>query len=249
MIFIFLTAGVVAFICGRNKDRCLKDFSGTFVVLELKDGKRFSGILRLETSGIELLFRSGDIGQGSSNRSSSYILYKKEFPLIQKIIRYVDAQGKEEARIRKKHLRSISSSGGSFKVWRRIRNVIGTIRDSFMELATLLLGRTKNSALVGKTVSGQEKYIAQMQNQALTYAGTSYEPIIERYIGRKVILVVDGDAGVEEYVCVLKEYSPDLIEVMDVDHADPESGNIVKTDMIVPRSMGAVKFSAINDRS
>jgi len=52
-IFIVVVTLVVAFIRGRSKDRCLKDFSGNIITLEKTTGKLIWGQLKIENTGAE----------------------------------------------------------------------------------------------------------------------------------------------------------------------------------------------------
>ena len=81
VIFIFLCAFVVAFVTGRSKDKCLASFSKNLVTLEEKNGKTIWGILGVENTGLELVYK--DKYQDSQGHiESSYILYKNDYPNI-----------------------------------------------------------------------------------------------------------------------------------------------------------------------
>lgn len=57
VIFIALCTIVGAFVKGRSRDRCLVDFKGLPVTMELKDSKHVWGRLNVEHTGIELVVR------------------------------------------------------------------------------------------------------------------------------------------------------------------------------------------------
>ena len=57
ILFIALSGVVAAFIRGRKRDKCLKDFEGFLVTLEDASGKSIWGNLRVEAKGIELLYQ------------------------------------------------------------------------------------------------------------------------------------------------------------------------------------------------
>lgn len=57
-------------------------------------------------------------------------------------------------------------------------------------------------------------------------------------------MTVDLNEGQKEYTCVLKEYTPEFIEVLDVDHKDIVSGKMCRADLIVPRSLGVIRYGA-----
>jgi hypothetical protein len=58
---------------------------------------------------------------------------------------------------------------------------------------------------------------------------------MERYIGQKVVLeMIKGDK-VLEYSGVLKDYTADFIEIMDVNYASKLGQPTRKADLIIPR--------------
>jgi hypothetical protein len=71
--------------------------------------------------------------------------------------------------------------------------------------------------------------------------GTSYEPLLERYIGNKVVLELIRADTVFEYCGVLKEYTADFIEVMDVDYKAKEDRQPRKADLVVSRKYGVIR--------
>lgn len=76
-------------------------------------------------------------------------------------------------------------------------------------------------------------------------AGTSaFEPLLERYIGNKVVLeMIKGDK-VLEYCGVLKDYTAEFIEIMDVDYASDLGRPTRKADLVVPRKHGLIRHLA-----
>jgi len=75
-------------------------------------------------------------------------------------------------------------------------------------------------------------------------AGTSFEPLLERYIGHKVVLeMIKGDK-VFEYCGVLKEYTAEFVEIMDVNYASMLGQPTRKADLVIPRSHGLIRHLA-----
>jgi hypothetical protein len=68
--------------------------------------------------------------------------------------------------------------------------------------------------------------------------------LLERYIGHKVVLeMVKGDR-ILEYCGVLKEYTAEFIEIMDVNYAVQENDPARKADLVVPRKIGLIRHLA-----
>lgn len=70
---------------------------------------------------------------------------------------------------------------------------------------------------------------------------TSYEPLLEKYIGHKVVLeIIKGDKIVE-YPGVLKDYTADFIAILDANYQIKDGEPMRKADIVVPRKIGIVR--------
>ena len=80
-----------------------------------------------------------------------------------------------------------------------------------------------------------------MKQDLMGSVGTSYEPLLEKYIGHKVVLeFIKGDK-IFEYCGVLKEYTADFLKVMDIEYKLKEIEPPRKADLIVPRNYALVR--------
>ncbi len=71
--------------------------------------------------------------------------------------------------------------------------------------------------------------------------GTSFEPLLERYIGHRVILeLIKGDKLLK-YSGVLKDYTSEFIEIMDVDYKPDENQSAQEADLVVLRKYGTIR--------
>jgi len=86
VLFIAVSAGVAAFIRRISRDKCLKDFQSNMVTLEPITGEISSGVLRVENTGLEFVYRDGE--KQDKTCQVSFILYKCEYGNIQALIRY-----------------------------------------------------------------------------------------------------------------------------------------------------------------
>jgi hypothetical protein len=78
ILFIFLSTVIAAFIRGRKKDKCLKAFDGFAVTLEDANSKYIWGTLRVEATGMELVYPQAH-KDADGHIESSYMLYKYEY--------------------------------------------------------------------------------------------------------------------------------------------------------------------------
>ena len=71
--------------------------------------------------------------------------------------------------------------------------------------------------------------------------GTSFDPLLERHIGKRVILEFKKAAKIVGYSGVLKDYTVKFVEVMDVGYRIKEDQKVRKADLIVPREYGVIR--------
>jgi len=241
IIFIIVTTIVSTIISSRRRDRCLTSFYGFMVTLLEKDGKRVWGNLAVETSGLELLY-SEDY-QDEDHIETSYILFKEEYNSIYLLLRL-----HSELSETNKHKR-IQEVKRAYHPWpprlfaRKARNIANTGKDSIFEVMGLAMTRaaTANPALA--TLASQQKSIKRMEKGIAGYLGRSYDPILEKHIGKWVVLEITTDDGeVLEYVGIFKEYSPRFLQVMDVSYLDGNQTRLC--DIIVPRAHATIRHGA-----
>lgn len=239
IIFIVLATLVGAFVRRRKRDKCLKDFGGDLVSLEETGGKEVYGKLRVENTGLEFVYTEVYADEDGHDETS-YVLYKFEYPKIQALIRYHEKLSESGRKEREKELKRTYHPTLVRRLKRRVQNVFKTVRDSVMEVVNMLMTAAKKATPAAGVLTGQDKYVSQMKQELMGSVGTSYEPLLERYIGHKVVLeVIKGDK-IFEYCGVLKEYTAEFVEIMDVDYkAAEEAGR--RADLVVPRKYGVVR--------
>ncbi len=238
--FIALVTLVAAFIRRITRDKCLRDFQNNFVNLLQTDNKIIWGNLRVENTGIELIYKTKH-QDADGHEEASYILYKCEYPKIQAILRFLDELSDKKKKHRQKQLAKTYHPRFFSRVKRKTANIFRTVRDSIAEVVNLFISRVKKTAGLGETLASQDKYVTQMKQQLMGSVGTSYEPLLERYIGHRVVLeMVRGDTAVE-YSGVLKDYTAEFVEIMDVDYKAAQNDKSGKADMVVPRQYGLIR--------
>jgi len=110
-----------------------------------------------------------------------------------------------------------------------------------MEVLNMLISHAKRVTPAGAVLTSQDKYVSRMKQELVGSAGTSFEPLLEKYIGSKVVLeLLQGDK-IFEYCGVLKDYTAEFVEVMDVDYKSQQDQAARKADMVVPRQYGIVR--------
>jgi len=240
IIFIVLATGVGVFIRRRSRDKCLRDFERNMVTLEDTTGKTIWGSLRVENTGVEFVYPEKN-ADADGHIEGSYILYKHEYGNIGLVIRYHDRLSEQNKKKRRRELKRTYHPGPWRREKRRIANVFKTVRDSVAEIVNLLISQAKKTTPARGLLSSQDKYVSQMKAELMGSVGASYEPLLERYIGQKVVLeLIKGDKIIE-YCGVLKEYTAEFVEIMDVDYRAEPAAPARKADIVVPRKHGVVR--------
>lgn len=241
LTFLFIIGSVLVglFVSGRSRDKCLKDFNGQNITLIDKEGAKVTGMLDLESTGMEVAFaKLAKVPEGQEE--TSYILYKNEYPNISMVIRYLSDLDEENRLWREKDLRRTYHPNCVRRYKRKFRNVANTFKDSLLEMVNLVVGQVKKSSGAGVVLSGQDKYVGKIKKDVVGYLGASFDPLLEAHIGHKVIVeAIAKEAQKARYVGILKEYTSEFLEVMDVALESDKTG-----DVIFPRRIALVRHGA-----
>jgi len=240
IVFIALATAVGAFVRRRSRDKCLKDFRDNMVTLENTAGKTIWGRLNVQSTGLEFVYPTKHKDK-EGHDETSYILYKYEYPNIAALIRYHDQLSESANKRREKELQRTYHPKFLRRLKRKIQNVFKTVRDSVMEVVNLLISQAKKATPAGTMLTSQDKYVSRMKQELMGSVGASYEPLLERYIGHKVVLALIKGDKIFEYSGVLKDYTAEFVEIMDVDYKVQEDQPAKKVDIVVLRKYGLVR--------
>ena len=248
VIFIVLTTLVAAFLRRIKKDKCLKDFRGCMVTIEDTAGKMMWGKFNVENTGLELIY-SQPHKDADGHLETIYILYKHEYAKLQVLVRYHDQLSEAKKKQREISLEKTYHPGFWSRLRRKTANVFKTTRDSVMEVVNMMLSQAKQKSPASGLLKSQDKYVSQIKQELMGSVGTSYEPLLEKYIGNKVVIEMIRGDNLFEYSGVLKDYSADFVEIMDVTYSPPleeknDSPDLVSgkiADLVIPRNYGLVR--------
>lgn len=243
IIFIVIATAIAAFVRRVRRDKCLKDFAGYTVTLEPINGATDRGRLHVENTGLVFRYTQAIESETGQIRSSR-LVYKAEYGTIYALVRFHENLSEENRTKRQRDLERTYHPSLEMRFKRRTLNVFKTIRDSIAEVVTLLLAQVKKTPGAGKVLAGQDKYVNQMQQEALGAVGTSYEPLLEPYIGHRVLVEVKARDQQRELSGILKEYTAEFIEIMDVDYSLTPEQTHSKADLILPRTHATVRHLA-----
>lgn len=214
--FIFLGALFSNVMKWRNKDRVLKDLQEFQTTIEMQGGKKIWGSTQIYNNGIELYFSKSSTSS-TGDPIASYIFYRDDIDKIRAIYRSHGELSKEKQLLREQEV-AIVSSPDFFHIFRRkTRIFFNMFNDAIGEALSVFLSRMKGSGVSGGNAvfSTQSDYLKKMGTTALSAAGNSYDPILEKYINSRVVVALKEDNSNEEFCGFLKEYSSAWISVLD----------------------------------
>ena len=217
---LLLTLGVIlaatlvgAALRGLHRDRCLRDFDGRPVTVLGKSGAIMWGTVRLQSTGFELEY-AADVLDEQLHIETSYLIYKSEYGEIDAMCCFLDDLSIKERERRDEALQRAFHPGLMQCLVRRTRNFVNTALDSLNEALAILLGRAR--PLAGQLPAAGQTHLKGLTKNILGYVGTSYDPLLERLVGVQSVVEVRHDGGIYEFVGVLRDYSPDFLELLDV---------------------------------
>jgi len=241
IVVILMAALISAFSRRVKRDKCLYDFNNDPVVLEKINGEiAGEGILRVENTGLEFIYPEEKEDNKTQSVLSSYIFYKYEYPQIQALIRFHNRLSDEGKKAREKELKRTYNPSFFKRIRRKIQNLFKTISDSLTELANAMVMHFQKSSASGALLKSQDKYLKQINQNIIESVGSAFDPILERYIGHKVVFELIKGEVLHRYTGILKEYTANYIEILDVMY-EISGGEAQKADIIIPQKLGIIR--------
>lgn len=217
---LFITIGLIfivslfgAWMRSRRKDPCLAGFEGFHVTLELDNERLVWGELQVTPTGLELDYQRAI--RDDQHIETSYVLYGKEYGNIQAIFRYADELSPEKKSERDKAIRRAFHPGPLRYFARRFRNFMSTATESFNEVIGVLIGRAKKPG--GRFITDtSEGSLKRFGAEVVGHVGGVHDPLLERFIGCRVVVEMLENGEIHEHVGIFKNYSADFLEILDV---------------------------------
>lgn len=240
ILFILAITLLASFTRRKRRDRCLRYFSGSPVTLERINGEiTAKGILKVESTGLELKYPK-KIERSATIIESSFIFYKYEFDQIQAIIRYEEELSPLAKEKRLKTLAKISRKTFSKKIGRIFLSLFKIIKDSLNEIVNAMaLQFQKTSA--GMVFKTQDNFVKKINTELLDSVGSAHEPLIEKYIGKTVVFDLIKDEKLYKYSGILKDYTTNFIQLMNVSYKTEEQDSPKLCDIIIPQKLGIIR--------
>lgn len=241
MILVFVAATVAAIAARRKRDRCLKFFNLEQVLILLNSNKWLWGRLAVYPRTMELAYEKTEPAG-----KASYVLYQSEIEEIKKIIQPTPDEGTPKHAVWKKELERIANPSMARRSKRYLWNAFNTLRDAISQALSLLLGTLKSKTALGK-IQSADKHAGEIGNTLISSVPNAYEPVLEKYLGKTVVVEMLEANEVLEFTGLLQEYSGAYLLLRnvalkpDVDTGKPLSAHF---DIVFPRSRALVRHCA-----
>lgn len=233
---IFVVTLIGAYVRSRVKDRCLRSFERYHVTLEKTGGKLVWGVMRLEPTGME--FTYPDSVQDENHIESTYLLYADEYSEIQALYRYEDSLSETGRERRAQDIQRAFHPGPLRRLRRQVRNFLITATDSLNAVLGMVVGRVQKSGSRYLSAEGSGT-LTKLGSQMLGHVGNIYDPLLERYIGHRVVIELTEDNETHEHVGIFKEYSADFVEVLNIQYPEPQVIPLLDNTGIQSRHLAA----------
>lgn len=214
IFLVFITALIGSFLQRRRRDKVLADLQGFHAVARMQDNERIWGQMEVYPNGLELVFAQ-PYQNHRGNLATSYILFRDSIEKVQSLYRFHSELTPENQQRRQKEIQLTHSPGLMRILLRRVQNFLNTFRDAINESMGMLLTRMKGTSSMS-LFRTQNDRLKKIGSEALGAVGNAYDPILERYIGKPVVVeLVTASGDKEEYAGLLREYSQGWLSVFD----------------------------------
>lgn len=246
MLLVFLAATITAIATRRKRDRCLKYFNREPVMILMQSGKWLWGRFVAYPKAMELVFENPEKDE-SGYRKASYVLYSPEVDGIKKILKPPPKAGTKEHDRWQKEIRRIANPSLLRRFRRWVWNVFNTLRDAISQSLGMVIGTMKKATPIGK-VAGADKRAGEIGNTLLDAVPNAYEPVLEKYLCKQVIVEMLENGEVIEFAGLLQEYSGKYLLLRNVVYQpDIDIGTELpdRFDIIFPRTNALVRHCVV----
>ncbi len=247
MALLFVAATVTAIATRRKRDRCLKYFNREPVMILMRSGKWLWGRFNAFPKAMELVFENPE-KDDSGQRKASYVLYSPEIDGVKKILQPPPAAGTKEHDRWKKEIQRVANPSLLRRARRWTWNVFNTLRDAISQSLGMVIGSMKKATPMGK-VAGADKRAGEIGDTLLGTVPNAYEPVLEKYLSKQVVVEMLEDGAVIEFAGLLQEYSEKYLLLRNVAY-QPDLETFAELperfDIIFPRALALVRHCVVN---
>jgi hypothetical protein len=239
ILLIFVTAIITTVATKWSRDKALKFFHGYHVTVERSRGQTSWGKLRVFPTGIELVFDHPYIDPRGLKKTS-YLMYGPEMDQqLLSLFRYHDELDEAAQKQRQTQIDRTFNPGPLKRTMRGLRNFVNTLRDAFNAAIAAIVGQYQRLNPIAAPVLSQPgagQNVTQLGQTLIgRVAANAYEPLLEQYIGRPVILDVvdplDPNNATVQYAGYLADYTQQFVALFNVEHTTEREIEITLPDV------------------
>jgi len=177
-----------------------------------------------------------------SGKLYSYILYKTEFARIGALIRYHKNLSEKDKVARMKDIERTYHPSRLRRLKRRLMNMLKMLKDAMMEIFTVLTGHISAKPTISQRITTAEiNQTTKIQKELVNTIDAAYDPLLEKYIGNLVILEFNFNNTLYTFKGILKEYTSEFIELLDIIIKTEYDNEASSADIIVPRKLAVIR--------
>lgn len=240
VLAVFALTIIGALVRTRQRDKCLKLLNDHHVTYLPVDGEPMWGDLCVTSSGLELCFDAPYVNRRGLTKTST-LVFKDELVKCLALCRTVHGLTDEERGQREKQIRRSFHPGPLRRLWRWFRNLTNTLRDAINNTLSMFIGRMTKTGAPGGAIHSQKGRLSEVGGTFIAMAGNAYEPLLERHIGKPVILEllspVEAPHAYSEIPGYLVDYSNEFIAVFSLSHEPLEQMSIEVVETTEPEGV------------
>ena len=221
LFLVFVIVVTSALLRMRERDKCLKLFDGQRVTYLGGRAATLWGVLHVFNRGLELVYDA--VQSDEDRRKSSALLYQAEYTKSVALCR--TATGLEADHESRRALQvQATFAPGPFKRYLRVaRNFVYTVRDAFTQALGVITGQINKTQRIGRAVHTQKGQVDELGESLIEFVGNAYEQLLERQIGKPVVLELDPPPGsgteMLELSGYLVDYTDRFLAVFNAEHS------------------------------
>ena len=252
LILLFISALIGAVIKRRSCDHCLKKFQGNKILLPLHTGAWICGHLEVFAQGIEIELSSEQ--QIDGNLLQSHIIHSSEVEKLAYLIRQAPDSDTRQGVVWKKERERLLHPPIQDRMKRSVLNAYNMLRDSFGQAIKAIIGSISKDTQLAKS-KDSDKRLHEVQTNLTGMVPNAWEPILEKYRGKKVAIEREIDKKIIVEAGILEDYSNKYLLLRDVhltentlkDHLlELGCSDACAYDVIYSRTKAALRFSLLN---
>lgn len=226
ILLVFALGILSALMRLRERDKCLKFFDGQRVSYLGGRNATLWGRLTVVNKGLQLGFDRPLVNSRGLTKSSA-LMYESEYAACVGICRTSSGPNESLEADRQLQVQATFAPGRWKRVVRGTRNVLYTIRDAVSNALGAITGQISKTTSAGRAVSAPGSHVVDNATSMVEFIGNAYEQLLERLIGKPVVLELDPPPGsgtqALEISGYLVDYTDRFLAVFNTEHEATEN--------------------------